>query len=351
MKKTLMFFETLLLVGFLQTLTLCSKSDGIETNDPKSVDPTPTNPDTKGLDISVSPRNIYFGTIEVGQSKTETFTVYNTGKVNLAFYISSLHNDFSLPESGKSFTLVVGSSKTFSVTFRPTVKDKSYSESITITSDASNGTQFVTLYGRSEGTSGGDGGTSYKSCPDNHHPHMIDLGLSSGTKWACCNVGASNPEDYGRYFAWGETTEKSYYYLDTYIHYDGLSSTYHDIGKDIAGTQYDAATANWGSPWVMPNKEQMEELMNSCSSKWTKEKGVDGRKFTGTNGASIFLPAAGALRDDYRGNAGTSGFYRSSTLDASDEHHACHLYFSSMYLYANCFYRYFGLSVRPVRKK
>ena len=52
---------------------------------------------------------------------------------------------------------------------------------------------------------------SYTTCPDNNHPHMIDLGLPSGTKWACCNVGASAPEDYGNYYAWGETQPKSVY--------------------------------------------------------------------------------------------------------------------------------------------
>ena len=90
---------------------------------------------------------------------------------------------------------------------------------------------------------------SYTSCPDDNHPHAIDLGLPSGTKWACCNVGASTPEGYGNYYAWGETEPKSEYNLSTYIHCDGSQSTYHDIGSDIAGTGYDTATANWGAPW------------------------------------------------------------------------------------------------------
>ena len=50
---------------------------------------------------------------------------------------------------------------------------------------------------------------SYLSCPDNHHPHLINLGLPSGTLWACCNVGATTPEGSGGYYAWGETEEKS----------------------------------------------------------------------------------------------------------------------------------------------
>ena len=203
-------------------------------------------------------------------------------------------------------------------------------------------------------TAGGGGGgdiVAYTSCPDNHHPHLIDLGLPSGTKWACCNVGAQKPEDYGGYYAWGETTEKSRYYWDTYIHCNGSEETCHDIGKDIAGTQYDAATANWGSPWVIPNLEQMEELKNSSTSEWTTENGVNGRRFTGPNGASIFLPAAGyRWKDDLR-YAGSYGDYWSSTLYESDTRRAWELFFYSGGVNTSSSgIRSWGQSVRPVRK-
>ena len=187
-------------------------------------------------------------------------------------------------------------------------------------------------------------------CPDSHHPHQIDLGLPSGIKWACCNVGASKPEDYGGYFAWGETETKSYYDWSTYIHCDGSSSTCHDIGKDIAGTQYDAATANWGSPWVMPNKEQMEELKNNCTFEWTTENGVNGRRFTGPNGASIFLPAAGDRWEYDFYLAGSNGYYWSSSLYESDTTHAWSLYFYSGSVGTSIILRLYGRSVRPVRK-
>ena len=190
------------------------------------------------------------------------------------------------------------------------------------------------------------GGASYTSCPDDNHPHMIDLGLPSGTKWACCNVGAHKPEDYGGYFAWGETMEKSSYNEDNYL--DGKGTSY-DIGNDIAGTQYDAAAANWGSSWVMPNKNQMDELKDKCTSEWTTENGVNGRRFTGPNGSSIFLPAAGhRWRDDLYG-AGSFGFYRSSTLYESYADYAWYLDFYSGYVntYDN-YDRYYGHSVRPV---
>lgn len=192
---------------------------------------------------------------------------------------------------------------------------------------------------------------AYTSCPDSHHPHLIDLGLPSGTKWACCNVGASKPEDYGGYFAWGETTEKSYYDWSNYIHCDGSSSTCHYIGRDIAGTQYDVATAKWGSPWVMPNSEQIVELNNKCTFVWTTENGVNGRRFTGPNGASVFLPAAGRRwRDDLLG-AGSGGHYWSSSLRDGGTDEACVLGFGSGYVFRfDDVGRYIGLSVRPVRK-
>ncbi len=297
--------------------------------------------------ISVSPGSINFGTIEVGKSKTESFTVYNTGKVKLTYSIQSLHSDFDVAESGKTFTLSAGGSKSFSVKFTPSVKDRDYSETVTITSDASNGTQYVSLSGRSKGASGGGGGTSYTSCPDNHHPHLIDLGLPSGTKWACCNVGASKPEDYGGYYAWGETTEKSRYDWDTYIHCDGSQETCHNISWDIFVTQYDAATANWGSPWVMPNQVQIFELKSRCTSEWTTENGVNGRRFTGPNGAYIFLPAAGHRLSSDLYVAGSEGHYWSLTYDTD---YACCLKFGYWSVVTIDPYRYYGQSVRAVQK-
>lgn len=87
-----------------------------------------------------------------------------------------------------------------------------------------------------------------QSCPDDNHPHMIDLGLPSGTKWACCNVGATKPEEYGGYYTWGETEEKSVYDWSTCKYWtdsngDGYADDYEftNLGSDIAGTGYDVA--------------------------------------------------------------------------------------------------------------
>ena len=186
------------------------------------------------------------------------------------------------------------------------------------------------------------------TCPDGNHPHMIDLGLPSGTKWACCNVGASAPEEYGNYYAWGETSPKSVYNWDTY-QYGSSWDNVVNIGSDIAGTQYDAATANWGAPWRMPSLTQIAELRDNCTSTWTTQNGVNGRKFTGPNGGTIFLPAAGYRWDSDLYSAGSYGRYWSSTLYESGPGIACSLGFSSLSAYWYSYSRFYGRSVRPVR--
>lgn len=190
-------------------------------------------------------------------------------------------------------------------------------------------------------------------CPNANHPHMIDLGLPSGTKWACCNVGAARPEEAGNHFAWGETQLKSEYNWSTYqygyYNNDGNYSHLVNIGSDIAGTGFDAATANWGVPWRMPSLTQIQEMLDNTSSVWTTINGIKGRKFTAPNGGSIFLPCAG-YRWDGAFYHMDSGYFWSSSLYESEPYFAYCLdvgsdgtgwYYSS--------YRSLGRSVRPVR--
>lgn len=135
-----------------------------------------------------------------------------------------------------------------------------------------------------------------------------DLGLS--VKWATCNVGARSPEEHGGYFAWGEIEEKDNYDRDTYKYYSG--STYENIGDNLCGTQYDVAQAVLGNPWMMPTKENMDELRTKCDWVWTAENGVKGYKVFGENGNYIFLPAVG-YKTTYLKNGGTNGYYMTAT--------------------------------------
>ena len=182
---------------------------------------------------------------------------------------------------------------------------------------------------------------------------MIDLGLPSGTLWACCNVGADKPEAYGDYYAWGETNTKSTYSWSTYTHCDGSPNTCHNLGSDIAGTQNDVAHVKWGGSWVMPSRKQQDELRENCTYEWTTVNGVKGGKFTSKkNGASMFLPAAGNRNDSGLYGAGSYGDYWSSTQYPSNASGAYYLYFYSGGTYTDYYYyfRNFGQSVRPVSR-
>ena len=176
----------------------------------------------------------------------------------------------------------------------------------------------------------------------------IDLGLPSGTLWANWNVGATKPEEYGSYYAWGETEEKETYTQDNYKHYN---STYINIGADISGTKYDVAHVMWGDGWHMPTKAQIQELIDKCTWTWiTYNDSVYGYKVTGPNGNRIFLPAAGYRFGTSLGLAGSYGLYWSGALSYSS-YYAYVLYFSSGDHGVNYNYRYHGQSVRPVKEK
>lgn len=182
---------------------------------------------------------------------------------------------------------------------------------------------------------------------DSHE--AVDLGLS--VKWATCNVGASSPEEYGDYFAWGETTTKSSYYESNSTVY-GLSISELQsrgiIGSDgNLAAAYDAATVNWGSKWRMPTWDEINELKEECTWEWTTQSGVKGRKVTGPNGNSIFLPAAGSWYYTYLGSAGSVGYYWSATPNYFSNF-VYYLLFSSDYYRRDLYNRFYGYSVRPV---
>lgn len=177
----------------------------------------------------------------------------------------------------------------------------------------------------------------------------VDLGLS--VRWASCNVGAESPEGYGYYFAWGETKGKSDYSSSTSVTY-GLSFSELEsrgiIGSDGNLTAaYDAATANWGGSWRMPTLDEMKELLDNCTWEWTTQNGVYGRKVTGSNGNSIFLPAAGYHDNTSLIYEGSYGYCWSATPYWYG-YNAWALIFSSSAYVCSCTAPYAGLAVRPV---
>jgi hypothetical protein len=179
--------------------------------------------------------------------------------------------------------------------------------------------------------------------------NMVDLGLS--VKWADHNVGATNPEDYGGYFAWGETETKSDYSTSTSKWYGVAYSSLQSQGViDTNGNLtaiYDAAVKNWGKNWRIPTKTELDELKTKCTWTWTTSNGVYGRNVVGPNGNSIFLPAAGfRLSSDLR-SVGSIGLYWSSSADV-DYNSAYGLRFDSGSYVWGGLNRYDGYSVRPV---
>ena len=214
-------------------------------------------------------------------------------------------------------------------------------------------------------TVGNGGGSTSTTGIENGHEY-VDLGLPSGTLWATCNVGASKPEDYGNYYAWGETSTKSTYEWNTYKYangaYDKLTKY---CSKPEAGNNGftdnlttlrasdDVATVNWGSSWHIPSYQQWVELKDNTTHKWTTRNGKQGYLFSSKkNGETLFLPAAGHLKDSELSNAGSNGYYWSRSLCTFYPDRAWRLYFNSDNYYTLLYYgRYYGFSVRPVREK
>ena len=202
----------------------------------------------------------------------------------------------------------------------------------------------------------------------------VDLGLS--VKWATCNVGASSPEDYGDYFAWGETEGylegKTYFgwstykwmedgysdwkHVNKYQRADGQTSaiwykngTFVGDNKTVLDPEDDVAHVKWGGSWRMPTIKECDELINNCTWTWTTQNGVTGYIVTSkTNGNSIFLPTAGYRSDSYFLSAGSYGFYYSSSLSTSYTYSTCELGFNSGLVCRGGTDRYYGRPVRPV---
>lgn len=232
----------------------------------------------------------------------------------------------------------------------------------------------------------GEPAASLVNCPDDNHPHAIDFGLPSGTKWSCCNLGATKPEEYGNFYAWGETggytskgeiegsSDYSAYEMHDrlfdWAHYKWCNGSFYTLtkyctqegygtvdGKTKLGLTDDAAHVSWGGNWRMPTEDEIKELIENTYFGYQPEivNGVIGYKLSNKNNEDnyIFLPAAGYRGDEYIRYPGNYGRYWGSTVDKEGPHNAIALVFEaggwtmSPPNYATL-YRCNGQSIRPV---
>ena len=214
----------------------------------------------------------------------------------------------------------------------------------------------------------------------------VDLGLS--VKWATCNIGAEKPEDFGDYFAWGETSPY-YESIDPLVWKEGKEKGYdvslatdkYNNRRSVFGTRQpapastsakysvetngkkqldledDAAHVNWGGSWRMPTMEECQELVDKCTWELTTRNGVKGFVVKSkTNGNSIFIPAAGYFVGiHYFPNTESeyhNGYYWSSTLSPNYSYRASYLLFTiyewNKTLRVDVLEREYGCPVRPV---
>ncbi len=212
-------------------------------------------------------------------------------------------------------------------------------------------TESITLFAQwSLGVTGNANGHDY-----------VDLGLPSGKKWATCNVGADSPIEFGDYYAWGEITPKETYTWSNYLWCNGEESTitkysdnphegYNGFTDNLRTLlpEDDAATVNWDASWRMPTYSEMFELKTNCVVTWITKNGINGRLFTGPNGNSIFLPAAGNRYDNTSGGAGTYGSYWCSNFTTGFPTGARMLFLDSGDCVLENGYRFVGQQVRAV---
>lgn len=203
-----------------------------------------------------------------------------------------------------------------------------------------------------ESNGGGGGWTTHE---------WVDLGLPSGTLWATCNVGANSPEEYGDYFAWGETQPKSIYHWSTYKWgCDEEKLTKYCNNSEYGNNEFsdnltilqpsdDAATANWGNGWRMPTYGEWNELEQNTTSTWTTHNGVNGWLFIASNGSNLFLPAAGERWIGEFVDASSIGNYWSSALCTVIPYQAVYFWFNLGRCGMSNEDRYVGRSVRAVR--
>lgn len=297
---------------------------------------------------------LYYGPIRSFTTKDDDVVI--TGDIDLETY--TVRSTLKIG-SGAYSTLVLG--VCYGTSETPTINDKTV-----ITNEVDDESNFElsltskplgTVYYRSyvliDNVAHYGEVKSFEKTRDENGYECVDLGLS--VLWATFNVGAESPEDYGDYFAWGETETKSTYNWSTYKYCNGSYTT---MTKYCNDSEYgyngftdtlttllpddDVAHVRWGGSWRMPTLSECQELVDNCDWTWTSQNGVKGYKVTSRVDScrSIFLPAAGQIL--------SFSYYLSSTLFKGDPSEACYLFFSESGRGSGSISRCSGRSVRPV---
>ena len=351
---------------------------------------TMTEGETQTLTATVSPSNATDKSVTWSSNNTSVATVSSSGVVTAVKAGSSTITvktnnggktatcsvtvnaaevsvtGISLNES--SLTMTEGETQTLTATIYPSnATDKSVtwsSNNPSIATVSNSGVVMAVKAGNATITvktnNGGKTATCSVTVNASSGQEAVDLGLPSGLKWGSCNIGASKPEEYGDYYAWGETETKSRYDWSTYKWCNGsdttltkynTNSSYGTVDNKIklkTSEGDDVARVKLGGKWRMPTDGEWTELRTNCTWTWTTQNGVYGGKVTGPNGNSIFLPAAGNRYYMSVNGAGSWGVYWSSSLYTDRPSDAYHVYFDSGEVGRYRASRYFGFTVRPV---
>ena len=302
-------------------------------------------------DFYVEPQSIDFSLVPVGETRTGVLTIVNNTIEDLTL-TASLEEPFLFKQGGdatSSMTVEVPgqSSIQLTVMFNGTTLGQFNGNAIIQKSTLDGYRIVVPIHA-----------LVYAS--PNAQEGYVDLDLPSGTLWATMNVGANSPEEYGDYFAWGETVPDDNYTWSTYRWSYGNTSqltkycTLDGCGTfdNLAALQKadDAAYARWGSDWRMPTVNQLKELRTNCTWQQTMVNGVNGFLIIGNNFNTLFLPATGYMDGSSLKNAGSNGYFWSRKLVYSQPYNAYYTYFNSDGVHASYGNRYIGMAVRAVHR-
>ena len=306
-------------------------------------------------DFYIEKRSIDFGLVPIGEICSDELTIVNNSTEDISF-TASVESPFSIilqDEIASSMTITLPSQSSIPLTvmFNDSTPGE-FNSNLIIQKLASNGGQFVIP-------------VHVLAYVNFSTQQEVDLGLPSGTLWASCNVGANSQEEYGDYFAWGETSPKSSY---GWSNYRWANGRFNALTKYVTNGSYgyrrdniseleladDAARVNMGSPWRIPTPDQISELKGKCTWVWMTINGVNGYLVIGPNYNTIFLPAAGYYDYSTLKQKDTNGYFWSNKINITRPCEASFMSFnspggpSSSTLYDSG--RSTGLTVRAVHR-